>query len=498
MNESDEIWLHGLKFNHDDDGKEDSWNLFKASVIHLSAHVAVSDFSMYSDFRRSKQDVLANFVMSLIEDIRVRYFLKKLWPGVMTVISAANYICNPRLKKGPGLGSPIRVAASGLLSAILSDNLEVSGKIGNVTRTVLSALTDLEKNTQSRKTPYLIDSDQTFILNIAELCYSTMEPLGKIFETPALPYAESYGRNTLFTPSPITLDRAVVARVGEDDSFQVWREWESIIDAENGLIRQHEVGLKGSRLKSILFPRYDIVEYQRQRDDLSGTIARIGSQLAGMSNVYEEEGQHKSGILDLPEAVAAIAGGKEVEEVFIREELGGRSESISILIDMSKSLYSSRIPAHKSGIVLAEVANRIMIPPNTWSMFGYNDRFYILKDSQENFGKKIKARIGGIQQGGITLTPDALRLVASSLAEEIADMKTIVLVTDGLATGYSSIDTDLKETVQKLAKTGINLIAIGLQSKRVKSFAKYATTVKGPYDLARQFVGTYSELQGQN
>jgi len=139
-----------------------------------------------------------------------------------------------------------------------------------------------------------------------------------------------------------------------------------------------------------------------------------------------------------------------------------------------------------------------MIPPNTWSMFGYNDRFYILKDSQENFGKKIKARIGGIQQGGITLTPDALRLVASSLAEEIADMKTIILVTDGLATGYSSIDADLKETVQKLAKTGINLIAIGLQSKRVKSFAKYATTVKGPYDLARQFVGTYSELQGQN
>jgi hypothetical protein len=202
--------------------------------------------------------------------------------------------------------------------------------------------------------------------------------------------------------------------------------------------------------------------------------------------------------LDLPEAVAAIAGGKEVEEVFIREELGGRSESISILIDMSKSLYSSRIPAHKSGIVLAEVANRIMISPNTWSMFGYNDRFYILKDSQENFGKRIKARIGGIQQGGITLTPDALRLAASALSEEIAEMKTIVLVTDGLVTGYSNIDTDLKETVVKLAKTGINLIAIGLQSTRVKSFAKYATTVNGPYDLARKFVGTYSELQGQN
>ena len=498
MNDEGEIWLHGLKFNYDEVGKDDSWILFKASVIHLSAHVAVTDFSIYSYFRRSKQDALANFVMSLIEDIRVSHFLKKLWPGVMTAISTANYICNSRLKKGPGLGSPLRVSASDLLSAIISDNLEVQGKIGNVTRTVLSALNDLKKNTQSRKTPYLVDSDQTFILNIAEICYSTMEPLGKIFETPALPYAESYGRNTLFTPSPSTRDQAVVAKVGEDDAAQVWREWESLTDAENGLIKQHEVALEGSRLKGIVFPRYDIVEYQRQRDDLSGTIARIGSQLAGMSNVYQEEGQQKSGILDLPEAVAAIAGGKEVEEVFIREELGGRSESISILIDMSKSLYSSRIPAHKSGIVLAEVANRIMITPNTWSMFGYNDRFYILKDSQENFGKRIKARIGGIQQGGITLTPDALRLAANALAEEIADMKTIILVTDGLVTGYSTIDADLKETVLKLSKTGINVIAIGIQSRRVRSFAKYATTVNSPYDLAKQFVGTYSALQSQN
>ncbi|MCH8023013.1 MAG: VWA domain-containing protein, partial [Thaumarchaeota archaeon] len=291
--------------------------------------------------------------------------------------------------------------------------------------------------------------------------------------------------------------QAVVAKVGEDEALQVWREWESISDAENGLIKQYQVGLEHSRFRGIEFPRYDIVEYQRQRDDLSGTIARVGSSLAGMTNVYEEEGQQKSGTLSLPDAVAAIASGREAEEVFIREELIGRSESLAILIDMSKSLYSSRIPAHKSAIVLAEVANKIMITPNTWSMFGYNDRFYILKDTHENFGKRIKARIGGILQSGITLTPDALRMTANRLAEEDEDMKTIVLVTDGLVTGYSSIEVDLKETVPKLAKTGINVIAIGIQSTRVSSFAKYSTSVNSAYDLARKFVGTYSQLQDQ-
>ena len=53
-----------------------------------------------------------------------------------------------------------------------------------------------------------------------------------------------------------------------------------------------------------------------------------------------------------------------------------------------------------------------------------------------------------------------------------------------------------------LGNVGSKIVVFATPADVIKSIdgdiAKYATTVKGPYDLARQFVGTYSELQGQN
>jgi len=75
------------------------------------------------------------------------------------------------------------------------------------------------------------------------------------------------------------------------------------------------------------------------------------------------------------------------------------------------------------------------------------------------------------------------------------EQKTIVLVTDGTVAGYSGISEDLRETVLRLAKSGIDIIAVDLQSKKKKSpFFKYFTYVKNPFDLAKGFVGAYMSL----
>jgi hypothetical protein len=67
----------------------------------------------------------------------------------------------------------------------------------------------------------------------------------------------------------------------------------------------------------------------------------------------------------------------------------------------------------------------------------------------------------------------------------------MILVTDGLPSGYTDIDREFGISVRELRGKGINLIAIGIGSRAIKKTVKNARVINKPTDIAKQFMDVY-------
>jgi hypothetical protein len=72
----------------------------------------------------------------------------------------------------------------------------------------------------------------------------------------------------------------------------------------------------------------------------------------------------------------------------------------------------------------------------------------------------------------------------------------MILVTDGLPSGYTDIDREFGTSVRELRGKGINLIAIGIGSKAIKKTVKNARVISKPTDIAKQFMDVYMSQAG--
>ena len=499
------VYFQGLKFDlQNPTHKKIIWYLFKSSVYHLAMHSQLSDFSIYSKWARGKSHNLSTFVISLIEDAIVNEQFKRTFQWMLPEIAYANAASFLLMKDVDKLPNNIsRVMASILQEFTLG---KVKGKLKDDMLTDVKAIASILQGLGENPT---IDSR----IDVANKIYDALTFYGEPFEVPSLLHAECHGTNDLFYEQhlpkeeeiqPILTEalnilnseskNEILQSLKESDAHQVLMTWQEQERSKLKILKDYSQIGKDTPFEDFEFPAEDYAEFQRRRELLGSPIRRIMHQLRLLKNVEGEDFRQESGFVDLQEAIQVIASKSQRTDIFVREELQTREDAWSILIDASHSLNMFKGEVRGIALCLAEVAKTLILNQNSWGMYAFNNKFYVIKDFSERFNAQVKARIGGLTHGGLTYLPDAVLLAAQALTKRLETAKVLVIVSDFFPSGYDGAEEKLKENLKKIERMGVGVIGIGVKSRAVKNYIRVNCVVENPYDLMKKFTKAFIEF----
>jgi hypothetical protein len=503
------VIFQGLKFNlQNPTHRKIIWYLFKASVYHLSLHALLSDFSVYARWARGKQSSLSTFTVSLVEDAIINKNLKRSFRWMLPEIAYANVISYLRMKSAEELPNNIsRVMALALLNSNLG---KVKGTLKDDALTEVEAITSMLQKIDENLT---LDEK----IDYANKVYDALSIFGQTFEVPSLLYAESHGTNDLFYKERLPKEdeiyglliealqnadpefrdeqklKAALQSLDGSDANRALTAWLERENSQNKILRGYRESGKDTEFEDFSFPVEDYAEFQRRRELLSSPIRRILHQLRLLKNISGEDFKQESGFVDLQEAIQVIASKSQRTDIFVREELQTREDAWSILIDASHSLNMFKGEVKGIALCLAEVAKMLILNQNSWGMYAFNNKFYIIKDFTEKYDARVRARIGGLTHGGFTYLPDAILLAAQALTRRLEEARVLVIVSDFYPTGYDDAEEKLKENIKRVERMGVGIIGIGVNSSAVKRYIRTYCVVEDPFDLMKKFTKAFIE-----
>lgn len=243
----------------------------------------------------------------------------------------------------------------------------------------------------------------------------------------------------------------------------------------------------------VMFPVGDYVSFSKVHSELSADIRKMSDRVRMVKNAFDENTFQQVGSIDLQLAIQAIASESKRNDIFTRDEEQLKEESWTILIDSSKSLSGSSNDLRAVSICLAETAHQIL-GSQPWSMFAFSDELFCIKDFAEKYDNQVKARIGGLRTDGLSYIPDALRACCNLVKQNSNARNFLILVSDGLPSGYSHIDDEFRMAVKELKSFGIGLIAIGIGSPSLKKTVRNARLIDKPSDITKEFMQIYTGL----
>lgn len=512
----DTVNFQGLILNANNEfHKRVLWQLFRASIYHLSLHVATSGFEAYTKWAKDKDQNLALYVASVIEDAVVAAHVKNAWTPLIPDMAMANTISYLRLKPSQVIFDD----SFRMMAAILS-NFTIGKTKGNISKQMQKdadesvvllrqienyASEQLTENNQSQKSDALNQKK----LETADKIYWKLRQYGKPPGTLSLPYTDTYNGNTVYRKNiqatekefNDTLEMAFAkldANVFSDESceretHQAFSAWEAKETHQQKILESYKEALAETRFSAIEFPKEDYTEYLRSKQVLSGPVRRIMEKLRLLKNITGEDFKQESGLVDLQEAIQIVASKSKRTDIFVREEYQAREEAWAIVIDASHSLDFFTGEVRGIALCLAETARNLILNRAAWGMFAFSDKFYIIKDFSENYSTHIRARIGGLKHGGMTYLPDGLKIVANELRKHREEAKIIVAVSDFFPSGYEEVEDELRQNLKQIERSGVGLIGIGAKSRSVKNYFRANCVVDTPYDLMKKFTKAFME-----
>jgi hypothetical protein len=518
--------LHGIEFPKTQWGS--LLQMFTASVYHLGVHIVASDFSIYEKWAKNKDRYLTAFVKSVIEDVAVETYIKEYWPILLPNIAYANTNTYLRLREAgdryiaPSLSIHQAVLSqqmTGLFKGNVASSIKDAGIIANILTALEESIAErcrekeAKSDNQGRLRPRATEQERLeAALKIWEILQEKVTPL----ETPARPYGEYWGGISLFDlPLSFEADNQEILKSAYnrlnlefiEEKFvkaqeEFWRDATRIFEVESAYadrmkhaIKQYSGMETSSNIRSYSVPIEDYSEYLRTRGRLAGSIRRILEEARKVKQVTEEIPQQESGELDLQAAIQVIASGDVRNDIFTRQEILQKSEAWAILIDASLSLKMFEIDVRSVAVCLAEVAKDLVTSPSAWGLFAFNDTYQIVKDFYEPYSNRARAKIGGLKHSGLSYIPDAVDLTAKALAKTSEDVKILLIVTDGKPLGYPGVEERLKESLTKARVSNITPVVIGMGNRDIKRIYTTSCSIDTPYDLMKQFVKTYQEIQ---
>jgi hypothetical protein len=514
----------GQKFPDDPQGKSRIGKLFRASVLHLTTHTLIPLPKEKIAFNRS-DSITGAFAKALIKDTYVNAYLQVLYPDRLLDLAYANALAYQRIK-------PVQriFASSTKVMAALLTKVNVGVTKGNLpaqeeqaVNAVHAELTVLKENvvaaignSESTKSPSQEEQNnlnQLFDEKVKRIT-GLLEPFGPFLEAPSLRHTEHIGRCSIYTEAEILTDdledlfvqslQSLGSSMPAVDNFEhCWRPDQEAValqafnsdqnqrDRQEKILAKigHNVAL--TKFKSVDFPDEDYTQYLRAKSLVQGTSRRLLDALRSALNYLDEDTRQEMGQLDLSAVIQALASNKPATDVFVLDEFMKQSFAWSIIVDVSSSMQVKGENGRALTIAVAEAAKELMMDPTSWTLFGFSDRFFILKDSTEPYSQRVKARIGGLKFEGLTYIPDAVIMAGKMLAKRFEEQRILIAISDGWPYGYENMPVALRESVNMMLKRGVIVIGIGVETDQMGNFFRLNSSIYMPKDLIKKFANVY-------
>ena len=506
----------GYEFPADSTGKAKVGRLFRACVLHLTAHTLMPINDDNPVLPTSKGTIVETFSESLVNDVYVNAYISARYPDKLADVAFANSLAFAKMKSTERIFNPATRIMTALLSRV---NIGiVKGALRPEEEDTINQLTTKLSSLKKKITASLAGKE----IKIGEALNETANDITQIFEShgpileaPSLQYTEQTGPCTVFfqreMPSEIEIERVFRKSLkilggivpSEESMESCWKKesnaeasqafdtWVHEKSREKRMLTKIENYLEGTKFKSVSFPDEDYTHYLRTRLLLTGGSRRLLDSLRVAQDALDEDPGKEYGQLDLTAVVQMIASGRPKTDVFMLDEYLSRSFAWGILLDASASMKVKSELSRALAICVAEATKELLMDQGSWTFFAFSDRFYILKDASEAYSRRVRARIGGLKFDGLTYMPDAIKVAGEILAKRYDEQRFLIVLSDGWPYGYPNMSTALSESISALEKKGTIVIGVGLGTERMKNFFKISSAVYSQKDLIQKFAKIY-------
>ncbi len=459
------FYFEGFVFEDTLEQRYTMWSLFLVTLYHFAAHAAVSRYGIYEKWMKNKTHEICITVIDFIEDLVVEDYISSTYPEIWKTISGINNkLCNSENEASK---------TSNHNKTVVPEPCTVKDK--NMLHKIISSIKQLRDGSDYGKN----------LIEIADLLYKNRQLLPKT----RMPYCEHDSAiNLVYSQKYIPhfeLDdecRETISRLDE--------LWEANEQSRIRLLKRYEKHMKGLHFDSIVVLQEDLHEFIQIREKILPLLRRIKQQIRMVVNLTDSPKTDQVGYVDMQMAIQAIASKGQVTDVFERDEDRRAEEAWVILIDKSASMHLRFDHIKEFAICVAEAANELTGRPDAWAMYSFDNNFQILKDFKERYGQRVQARLGGLQNSGLSLLPDAIELSYRILAADPREKKFLFVITDGHPSGYERINEHFSKIAKKVEMSGVILVAIGVSratSKRFRNSAR-GTDLK---QLVAKFITAY-------
>lgn len=486
------------------DNKPVMLRVFKACVAHEAGHAYLTNPLIYENWKSEKDTRTAGFVTNLIEDYIVETFLSSKWAGLGGDLAVANAVAYLRAYPVDKFDNKLkRIIAATASKAFIGC---IKGNISKTEEKVVDAVFEVLCKVKWSSQPNILVSAAEKIYNKLVKCGSS----DRILNYPTAPHHDGKSSSEFFKGhvnfeenAEEMIDEAiskVLKKKGLKDIFSK----ENYSEAEYVFYREELSTQKQRKILDVYqknpfhflgigYPKNDYAKYLRARRKIAGSMKRIIAVLAQLKSDYDEESLQRGGLLDLNEAIQTVASQSNRTDIFRKWTRSGSSTAWAILVDNSQSLTGVKWELTQTAVCLAEVANGLM-ESMAWALYAFSDAFWIVKDFDEKYDKKVKYRLGGLEPRGSTYLPDALKVAVPRLLTRPHNYKAIIVVTDGEPHGYEGIAEETKTAIKTVEKSGISLIAVGLGNKKVEKYFRNWCYVNTLPDLAKNLSRLYYSI----
>jgi len=465
----EKYFLEGNVFSDYEEYNNSIWNLYLATIYHVGAHARVSNYTQYDHWLKDKVFEKCWKIINFIEDGKVEEYLKKDHPEIwqnMTTINTLydNYYYN-EIKKNLKYSREIFSKYSGI---------EHTKKIWRekVTKTLLK----MPNYTMDQITP-LLDG----LYNNQQLVPKNNYPYCD------RPHYKKYQKgisNMVIPPNP-KFESTI------NDLNESWLR-EAFLEAQQ-LERYQKYGAN-SNFDEIEINPENFGEFMRITNSNASDLKRLRNALRTISYYVDSPAFEEVGIIDMPSAIQRVGSQCEEIECFEQDIPRKESENWVVIFDNSSSMKLRFEEMKKFIICLGETAEHINRDGGKWGLYSFNNKFLIVKDHEESYNQKVKARIGGLKSSGLSLISDAVDMGVKILHHDTKSIhKYLIIVSDGRSLGSDESDMELLSALQCAKRQNIHLIGIGTPHNMDKLFVftvNYTNTKKS----VKKFIDSYTSF----
>jgi Mg-chelatase subunit ChlD len=515
ITEDGQIYFLGQKFKQDPQGRSTLCKLFRASVLHLTTHTLMPICG--DKLAPSHSDsIVEAFAKSLVRDIYVYAYFQGKHADRCADLAFANALAFSKLKSN----ERIVTSATRVMSALLS-KVNVGLVKGLVTKeeelaiiTISNMLIELKKSFVVSLSGEGVDTEGEFDKNVLKIA-KILEPFGPFLEAPSFGYTEEIGKCSVFAENKISGDPEIEeifrislknlgriaplensfgtfwGREHEIEAFQAFESEQHQKERRDKIQARISEHLSATKFRSVIFPNEDYTRYLRARALVQGGSRRVLDGLRSAQNLLDEDQGQEIGLLDLTAVIQALASKKPATDVFIKDEYLKQSFAWSIIFDASASMRIKGEYSRALAICIAEAAKELLKNPESWTMFAFSDKFYVLKDSSESYNRTVRSRIGGLEFDGLTFMPDAIYLAGRMLAKRFEEQRILVVISDGWPFGYSNMSAVLRKIIDDLARKAVIVIGIGVETENMGNYFRLNASVHTQKDLVKKFASIF-------